>query len=118
MVRPALISASSAPDTRPLKSWEMKLPQFSTCPTPASRLVDYLRVSAGSDSPSPRSAGMGGSLPRPVSGGVAQLAAEGAGVLHDAVARHDLDHRVVVVLALHVGGLLALHHDHRPDQLV
>src|SRR3569832_414253 len=101
MVRPALISARSAPDTSPLKSWETKMPQFSKCLHPASRLFRVLRLSAASGSSPPQSRGWEVPLSTENSGRIAQLAAERRVGLHDAVACDDLDHLVVVVLALH-----------------
>src|SRR4051812_27443910 len=128
MVSPALISASSAPDTRPLKSWDTKFPQFSIpIPHPSSRRdgrVASLPIEWNCGPPPPtgsaqprlrfwllpplRRGGMamvGGAEPRTRGLAlccVAQLAAERRRVLHDAIARHDLDDIVEIVLALHI----------------
>ena len=49
---------------------------------------------------------------------VAELAAEGVGLLHEVFAGHDLDNFVVIFLALHVLFQLTLDDDHRTDALV
>src|SRR6185312_5310724 len=93
IVSPELMSASSAPSARPLKTCEKKLAQVNNAGTPQSLSQDR-------------------------SGVVAELAAERVRLLHQAGARDDLDDVVVVLLALHVLLHLALHDDHRADALV
>ena len=52
------------------------------------------------------------------SGVVAELAAEGVGLLHQRLARNDFEDLPVVLLVLHVLGRLALDDDDRADELV
>src|SRR6185503_9594510 len=94
IVSPELMSASSAPSARPLKTCEKKLAQVNNC----GLLQSLFR--------------------RGRSGVVAELAAERVRLLHHAGTRDDFDHVVVVLLALHVLLHLALDDDHGPDALV
>src|SRR6185437_3223384 len=103
MVRPELMSARSAPSARPLKSCETKFDQL-------------IMASAPRAAEAARGAGPRCACGR--SGVVAQLAAELVRLLHERRARHDLLDVPVIVLVLHVGGLLALHDDHRAHELV
>src|SRR6187402_1159768 len=84
IVRPELMSASSAPSTSPLNICETRLLHVNT----------------------------------EASGVVAQLAAEGVRFLHQWLARQHLEDLPVILLALHVGGLLAAHDDDRADELM
>src|SRR3569833_1834211 len=93
IVSPELMSASSAPSARPLKTCEKKLAQVNN-------------------------AGTSQSLSQRQSGVVAKLAAEGIRLLHQRVGRDDLDDDEEIFLALHVLLHLALHDDHRADALV
>src|SRR5690349_16777482 len=93
IVSPELMSASSAPSARPLKTCEKKLAQVNNA-----------------DFPNP--------FRRRRSGVVAQFAAEGVGLLHQAGAGNHFDDVVVVFLALHVLLHLALDDEHRADALV
>src|SRR5690348_13286289 len=93
MVSPELMSASSAPSARPLKTCEKKLAQ-----------VNNARDSQ--------------SFSQSQSGVVAELAAERVRLLHQAGARDDFHDVVVILLALHVLLHLALHDDQRADALV
>src|SRR4051794_28335947 len=105
IVRPELMSASSAPWARPLNSCERKFDQVSMA------INKGARKSAG-----PRAAAPGGLSY--ASGVRAEAAAEGVGLLHQPGARNDLDHLPVVFLVLHVLGRLALDDDHRSHELV
>src|SRR5678810_319287 len=93
IVSPELMSASSAPSARPLKSCEKKLAQVNT--GDLSQLFS-----------------------QDLSGVLAELAAELVGLLHQAGARDDLHNVVEILLALHLLLHLALDDDHRPDELV
>src|SRR5690349_14958488 len=93
IVSPELMSASSAPSARPLKTCEKKLAQVNN-------------------------AGPYEFLSQRRSGVVAELAAERVRLLHQVVGRDDLDHLVVVLLALHILLHLAPDDDHGPDALV
>jgi len=53
-----------------------------------------------------------------VSGIVAELAAEGVGLLHERRPGQDVQDLPVIFLALHVLGLLATHDDHRSHELM
>src|ERR1044071_2282363 len=93
IVSPELMSASSAPSARPLKTCEKKLAQVNNART--------LSI-----------------LSQPRSAVVAELAAERVRLLHQALARDDLDHVVEVLLALHVLLHLAADDDDGADALV
>src|SRR5690348_138164 len=100
IVRPELMSARSAPSARPLKSCETKLGQVTMKNSGAAgfRLRRRVRVAR--------------------LGVVAELAAERVRLLHERGARDDLEDGPEVFLVLHLGRLLALHDDHRADELV
>src|SRR6476659_3571305 len=112
MVSPELISASNAPSASPLNTCEMKLGQLIMNGNHSGSVKRQTRIIAR-----PRKNGAAGSqspaAPRFMSGsgGTAEIAAERVGLLHQAFARHDLDHVVVVFLALHVLLHLALDDD-------
>src|SRR4029079_3312044 len=93
MVSPELMSARSAPSAKPLKSCEKKLAQVNN--GRLSQLFSQRR-----------------------SGVLAELAAEGVGLLHQVLARDDLDDVVEILLVLHVLLHLALDDDHWPHELV
>src|SRR5690348_12177619 len=103
IVSPELMSASSSPSARPLKSCETKLPQV-------------IKGAPGTKRAS--RSGPGCPFFKTRSGVVAQLAAELVRLLHERRPRDDLHHRPEVLLVLHLGLLLALHDDHRAHQLV
>src|ERR1700733_5326165 len=102
MVSPELMSASSAPNASPLKNcdpnWdqEIVMQNFGAAGDPGA-----CGAEAGSQALSI----------------VAEVAAERIGLLHELGTRHDFQHVPEVFLVLHVGGLLALHDDHRPHEL-
>src|SRR5262249_4115016 len=106
MVSPDAISASSAPSTRPLKHCEMKLAQLIT-----GRSGPEKRRGP------PRALNAHGAAATSGSGVVAEIAAEGVRLLHQRLARHDLEDLPEVLLVLHVLGCLALDDDHRTDEL-
>src|SRR5665213_2005033 len=95
IVKPDEISARSAPSTSPLNICDTKLAQLIT-DQPRARSLSRERGS----------------------GVVPELAAEGVRLLHQSIAGHDLDHVVIVFLALHVLFHLALDDDHGADALV
>src|SRR5437660_4804325 len=102
MVRPELMSASSAPSARPLKSCETKLPQ-----------VIMMRTQPRAAQRRPRSP-----PPDVVLGIVAELTSECIGLLHERRSGDDLHDRPEVFLVLHLGLFLALHDDHGTHELV
>src|SRR5436305_764616 len=119
MVSPELISASNAPSANPLNTCEMKLGQLTMrgnhtalrkggpwhCPFEKKwrrRLHEP-----------PRRPGSCSALGR-----LAEMAAERIRLLHQALARDDFDHVVVIFLALHVFLHLALDDDDGADALV
>src|SRR3954468_8358588 len=110
MVRPDAMSASSAPSARPLNSCEPKLAQVITRKMPSPR-----RRGRGSHWKkwAPAFAGT-----TSASGVVAQVAAEGVGLLHERRAGDDLGHLPEVLLVAHGLRRLAAHDDHRTHQLV
>src|SRR5215472_12313399 len=103
IVRPELISASSAPRARPLKNcdpnWDQEMDMKKSAPRtvqgPRRRLLWRQMLSI-----------------------VTQVAAKRIRLLHERRAGHDLEHVPEVFLVLHVGRLLALHDDHRTHELV
>src|SRR3954468_8916328 len=100
MVSPELISASSAPSTRPLKSCETKLGQVIMKTSRCGRHA--APAAAGADA----------------SGAGAQLAVERVGFLHQRKPGVDLHHIVEVFLVLQLLGRLALDDDDRTHQLM
>src|SRR5436309_11268916 len=102
-VRPEQMRASSAPSARPLKNCEPNWDQ--------ERVMPKIRRRGGAGPAAP-------ALSRQRLSIVAEVAAESIGLLHEPFARHDLQHVPQVLLALHLGGLLALHDDDGAHELV
>src|SRR5437868_14707193 len=109
IVRPEAMSASSAPSARPLNSCELKLAQVITqrmsSPRKRGPRLSQTRI--------PAFAGTTGR-----SGVIAEVAAEGVGLLHERPAGHDLGYFPKVLLVAHLLRCLAAHDDDRPHQLV
>src|SRR5690349_6852007 len=108
MVRPELISASSAPRARPLNSCETKLPQVITPPPGTKRAFR----------PAGRNALSSRARQTLISRVLAGLAAEGVGLLHKRSAREDFEDFPEVFLVPHVLLSLTAHDDHRADALM
>src|SRR3954451_23404262 len=115
MVRPELISASRAPSASPLKSWETRLGQLIMRQSLLWRAMVRVQTRV---TPQDRSAVRGVTGASEISAVVAEMAAEGVGLLHQALTRDDLDDVVPVFLVLHVLLLLALDDDHRANALM
>src|SRR6516225_7713444 len=127
IVRPDEISASRAPSTSPLKHCDTKLTQLITLSSAVRRDEFQLDISAACsgeaacrgeisslserEPPEPRS------FDRP-SGIVAELAAEGVGLLHQRFARQDLHDLPVVLVVRHILRRLAADDDDGTDELV
>src|SRR5215475_13934261 len=118
MVRPELISASSAPSASPLNSWEMKFGQLIMKDVQNPEFADRvarrrIKKDAAASLRLPAASKFSA-----CSSVVAEIAAECVGFLHQALAGDDLDDLVIIFLVLHVLFHLALHDDDRTDALV
>src|SRR4051794_20118438 len=120
MVRPELISASSAPSASPLNTCEMKLGQLIMNGNHSASVKRQTRIYCPFAKKMAPRATLRPAAPGFMfgSGGIAEIAAERIRLLHQAFARHDLDHVVVVFLALHVLLQLAPDNDDGADALV
>src|SRR5215831_16561402 len=99
IVSPELISASSAPSARPLKSWETKFGQLIMKndhgrSSRTNRQIGEKSGAAGDGS----ACGAGGAFRSRIS---AEIAAEGVRFLHLGCTGHDLDDLPIVFLVLH-----------------
>src|SRR5205085_3946300 len=111
MVSPELISASKAPSASPLNTCEMKLGQLIMNGNHSGSVKRQTRLMPVREKKALRASTPAAPRFMSGSGGIAQIAAERIRLLHQAFARHDLDHVVVVFLALHVLLQLALDDD-------
>src|SRR5690242_7131757 len=118
MVSPELISASSAPSTRPLNICETRLTQLiTTSLAPRRAQCQPRRIWIRSLS-TLRERGSAGTAPAPCSGVFAEMAAERVRLLHQRLARDDLGDLPEVFLVLHVLRRLAFDDDDRADELM
>src|SRR5580692_1722810 len=113
MVRPELISASSAPSASPLNSWEMRFGQLIMKSVHGPEFPDRAERSRAKKDAAASSRLPAASEVSACSSVFAEAAAERVGFLHQAFAGDDLDDVVIVLLVLHVLFHLALQDDDR-----